>query len=123
MNITTIKSILSMAISLLILNSNIMAQNIKPENDPNILKDIRSFLKVLNSGDGKPVEALAPKDARMVLVNAQKSVAFNYNDVEETEKKISEDGQKVTIHIMKAKGAKTGIPVFMFFHGGGRVIA
>ena len=79
-----------MAISLLILNSNIMAQNIKPENDPNILKDIRSFLKVLNSGDGKPVEALAPKDARMVLVNAQKSVAFNYSDVEETEKPVNQ---------------------------------
>ena len=77
MNITKIKSTLSLAISLLLLNSNIMAQNIKPENDPNILKDIRSFLKVLNSGDGKPVEALAPNDARMVLVNAQKSVAFN----------------------------------------------
>ena len=70
MNITKIKSTLSLAISLLILNSTIMAQDvIKPENDPNILKDIRSFLKVLNSGDGKPVEALAPKDARMVLVN------------------------------------------------------
>ena len=99
-----------------------MAQNIKPENDPNILKDIRSFLKVLNSGDGKPVEALAPKDARMVLVNAQKSVAFNYSDVEETERKISEDGQTVTIHIMKPKAAKNGLPVFMFFHGGGWVL-
>ena len=122
MNITKIKSTLSLAISLLILNSTIMAQNIKPENDPNILKDIRSFLKVLNSGDGKPVEALAPKDARMVLVNAQKSVAFKYSDVEETKKKITEDGQTVTIHIMKPKAAKKGLPVFMFFHGGGWVL-
>ena len=92
------------------------------ENDVNILKDIRSFLKELNSGDNPPLETLAPKDARMVLVNAQKSVSFNYNDVEETERKISEDGQSVTIHIMKPKGAKDDIPVFMFFHGGGWVL-
>ena len=119
---TTIKSTFLMAVSLLILNSTIMAQNIKPENDPNILKDIRAFLKVLNSGDGKPVEALAPKDARMVLVNAQKSVAFNYSDVEETDRKIAEDGQIVTLHIMKPKAAKNNLPVFMFFHGGGWVL-
>ena len=92
------------------------------ENDVNILKDIRSFLKELNSGDNPPLETLAPKDARMVLVNAQKSVSFNYNDVEEIERKISEDGQSVTIHIMKPKGAKDDIPVFMFFHGGGWVL-
>ena len=123
MKSTKITSTLSLALSLLLLNSNSMAQNsIKPENDPNILKDIRSFLKVLNSGDGKPVEALAPKDARMVLVNAQKSVAYNYNDVEETERKIAEDGQIVTIHIMKPKAAKNNLPVFMFFHGGGWVL-
>ena len=123
MRISKIKSTMLMVIGLLSINSTIMAQsNIAAENDPNIIKDIRSFLKVLNNGDGKPIETLSPKDARMVLVNAQKSVSFNYDDVEETERKISEDGQSVTIHIMKPKGAKNSLPVFMFFHGGGWVL-
>jgi hypothetical protein len=53
------------------LNTNIMAQTIPGEKDPNISKDTRVFLKALNSGDGPPLEALSPKDARQVLVGAQ----------------------------------------------------
>ncbi|PZP44919.1 MAG: alpha/beta hydrolase [Pseudopedobacter saltans] len=100
-----------------------MAQTIVPaDQDPHILKDIRSFLKVLNSGDGKPLETLSPKDARLVLVGAQKSVQYDYSDIEESEKTITEDGLTVKIHIVKPKGAKDNSPVFMFFHGGGWVL-
>ena len=123
MNFLKIKLTLLLAISLLSVNFTIMAQNsIAAENDINILKDIRSFLKVLNSGDGKPLETLAPIEARMVLVNTQKSVPFTYNDVEETERKFSVEGQSVNIHIMKPKASNNDLPVFMFFHGGGWVL-
>ncbi|WP_370900084.1 alpha/beta hydrolase [Chryseobacterium gossypii] len=106
------------------LNSNLSAQqaNIPADQDPNISREIRGFLKVLNSGNGKPLETLPPKDARMVLVNAQKSVNFDYSDIEESERTITVDGQTVKIHIVKPKGAKAGLPVFMFFHGGGWVL-
>ncbi len=108
--------------SFAIFNSNIMAQSSPASQDPNIGRETREFLKALNSGDGKPLETLAPKEAREVLIGAQKSVNFDYSDIEESERVISQDGQTVKIHIVKPKGAKSGLPVFMFFHGGGWVL-
>lgn len=99
-----------------------MAQLILAAQDSNISKDTRVFLEALNSGDGPPLETLAPKDARQVLVGAQASVSYDYSDIEESEKTITQDGQTVTIHIMKPKGAKDNLPVFMFFHGGGWIL-
>ena len=113
-----IKIVLSAFLLFSALISTVFAQTILPaEKDSNIILDMRTFLKALNNGGGKPVEELAPKDARMVLVNAQKSVAFTYNDIEEKQQKITQDGITVNIHIVKPKGAKANIPVFMFFHG------
>jgi acetyl esterase len=102
-------------------STTIMAQNSnapKAENDPKILKEVRTFLKALNAPGGKPMELMTPTEARQVLIDAQKSVTVDYSGIEESEKTISEDGQQVTIHIVKPQGAKAGIPVFMFFHGG-----
>lgn len=99
-----------------------MSQTIPGEKDPNISKDTRAFLAVLNSGDGPPLEKLSPKDARQVLVDAQKSVSYDYSDIEESERQITQDGQTITLHIVRPKGAKGKLPVFMFFHGGGWVL-
>lgn len=109
-------------ILLTILNTTIMAQTIPAEKDPNISKDTRVFLKALNSGDGPPLETFAPNDARQVLIDAQSSVSYDYSDIEESERKITQDGQTITIHIVKPKGGKDNLPVFMFFHGGGWVL-
>ncbi|MBS7232158.1 alpha/beta hydrolase [Flavobacterium psychroterrae] len=94
----------------------------KGENDPQVFTEVRSFLKVLNSGDGKPLEQLSVSDARGVLVGAQKSVTVDYSGIEESEKVISQNGLKVKIHITKPKGAKANAPVFIFIHGGGWVL-
>jgi acetyl esterase/lipase len=109
-------------ISAAFLSTAALAQTNPAAQDPNISKDIRVFLNALNSGNGKPLETLAPKDARLVLVGAQQSVKYDYSDIEESEKTITEDGQTVKIHIVKPEGAKAGLPVFMFFHGGGWVL-
>ncbi len=123
MKITTSKFAIITILLLSTLNNTILAQTILPaEKDPKIILGMRTFLKALNNSGGKPVEELAPKDARMVLVGAQKSVAFTYNDIEEKERKITQDGITVNIHVVKPKAAKTNIPVFMFFHGGGWVL-
>lgn len=120
---TFLKGIALSAITLFTFNSNIMAQQtVHAAQDPNIIKDIRGFLKVLNSGDGKPLEQMSPEDARLVLVGAQKSIPYDYSDIEETEKTITQDGLNIKIHVVKPKGAKAGLPVFMFFHGGGWVL-
>jgi len=118
-------SIAFLALFLINVNNNIvMAQskNIKAENDPQILIEVRDFLKALNAGDGKPLEQLSPEDARQVLVGAQKSVEVDYSGIEETEKVISQDGYNVNIHITKPQGAKGDLPVFIFIHGGGWVL-
>lgn len=94
----------------------------KAENDPRILKKVRGFLKVLNSGTGKPIEQLSPAEARNVLIDAQKSVPVDYSGIEESEKTIVQDGEKVTIHIVKPAGARINSPVFIYIHGGGWVL-
>lgn len=118
-----LQTVLFTILSLIFFNFNIMAQqNIPGAQDPNISKETRAFLQALNSGNGKPLEQMTPEEARQVLVGAQQSVTYDYSDIEESEKTITQDGQTVTIHIVKPKGAKAGLPVFMFFHGGGWVL-
>lgn len=97
-------------------------QPIDPQQDPNIESNVKAFLKVLNSGTGKPLEELSPKDARAVLTGAQESVKFDYSDITVTEKTITADGEPLKLHIVKPANATGVLPVFMFFHGGGWVL-
>jgi acetyl esterase/lipase len=94
----------------------------KGEQDPQIFKEVRTFLQALNSGNGKPLEELSPADARQVLVGAQKSVQVNYSGITESQQVISQNGYKVNIHITKPVGVKANAPVFIFIHGGGWVL-
>ena len=98
------------------------AQTVDPAQDPHIDSHIRPFLKALNSGTGKPIEQLAPKDARAVLTGAQASVKVNLSGIAVSEKTISQGGQTVKITIVKPAGATGALPAFMFFHGGGWVL-
>lgn len=97
-------------------------QTLKAETDPHIFKEVREFLGVLNSGNGKPIEQLSPADARKVLVDAQNSKKFDYSGIEESEKTITQDGEEIRIHIIKPVGASTNAPVFVYIHGGGWVL-
>ena len=94
----------------------------KAETDPRILREVREFLKALNSGTGKPMEQLSPGDARQVLTEAQNSIEVDYSGIEESERIITQDGEKVKIHITKPTTVKSGAPVFIFIHGGGWVL-
>ena len=100
----------------------IIPKTVKAENDPRIFKEVRTFLKALNSGDGKPIEQLSPTAARQVLTDAQNSVTVDYSGIEESEKTITQDGEKVKIHIVKPIGIGQDAPVFIFIHGGGWVL-
>jgi acetyl esterase/lipase len=113
-----------LAILLLTLNTIVLAQvrPFKGENDPLVFTKVQSFLRVLNSGNGKPLEQLSPADARQVLVGAQKSVDVDYSGIEESERTIVQNGYTFKIHITKPKGVKKEAPVFIFIHGGGWVL-
>jgi acetyl esterase/lipase len=98
-------------------------KTIKAENDPQIISEIRSFLKALNNSGGQPLETMTPQEARQVLIDAQKSVEFDYSDIVETERTITQDGITVNIHIVKpANAVAKKLPVFMFTHGGGWIL-
>ena len=45
-----------------------------PAENPKVERNVRVFLKALNSGGGQPIETLSPADARQVLVGVQASV-------------------------------------------------
>lgn len=89
--------------------------------DPNIDKDVRTFLKVLNSG-GTPLEKLSPIDAKNVLVNAQAGVKVDLSGIEVSEKTITSDGLTVSLNIVRPKGKTEKLPVFIFIHGGGWIL-
>ncbi|EPM48846.1 alpha/beta hydrolase [Pseudomonas syringae] len=90
--------------------------------DPAIEHNTQAFLDALNSGTGKPIEQLSPKDARAVLVGAQAGVKLTLPKADVSEKTIQVDGQSISLNIVRPAGVKGTLPVFMFFHGGGWVL-
>ncbi|HEX3871639.1 MAG TPA: alpha/beta hydrolase [Pirellulales bacterium] len=97
-------------------------QTIDPAVDSAIDHRVRAFLRTLNSGGGKPLEEMSPRDARAVLVGLQKSVKFDLPPAQVSERSISEDGVNVDLTIVHPAGEKKTVPAFMFFHGGGWVL-
>lgn len=102
-----------------------MGNNIKKTlnylEDPRLSTETKEYLKVLNAGD-TPVESLPPSEARKVLEGAQSSVKVDLSGIEETYKTIEYKGTSVEIVIIRPKGKKEKLPVFIFLHGGGWVL-
>jgi len=89
---------------------------------PGVEHTTQAFLQALEQGGGKPLEQLAPKDARAILTGAQASVQVDLSGIEVSEKIISLGQDKVTLKIVRPAKVKGELPVFMFFHGGGWVL-
>lgn len=81
-----------------------------------------AFLNALNSGGGKPIEQMTPKDARAVLTGAQKSVDVDLSGTEVSQRAIDVDGQRINLTIVRPANEHGDLPAFMFFHGGGWVL-
>ncbi|MFZ6048510.1 alpha/beta hydrolase [Pseudomonas sp. CR3202] len=89
---------------------------------PGVERTTQAFLEALAAGGGKPMETLAPKDARAVLSGAQASVKLELPRADVSQKTIEADGQKIDLTIVRPAGVNGTLPVFMFFHGGGWVL-
>jgi acetyl esterase len=98
-----------------------MSKHINYLEDPHLSQGTKEFLKVLNSGD-KPVESLPVGDARQVLVGAQAGVKVDVSGIDESDKVIDVDNFKIKLNIIRPKGVKEKLPVFVFIHGGGWVL-
>ena len=94
---------------------------VQPINDY-VVGGVKRFLDALNSSGGTPIEQLSPRDARQVLIDAQNSVTVDLSGVVKSERTIAFEGRELKLHIVKPAGAGPGLPVFMFFHGGGWVL-
>ncbi|MCE7060218.1 alpha/beta hydrolase [Dyadobacter sp. CY343] len=75
----------------------------------------------LNQG-GPPLESLATKDARNVLVGAQAAFEVDLSGVTETEMTIFQDDYEIVLNIVRPANAEGIIPVFLFIHGGGWIL-
>ncbi|MHA6162714.1 alpha/beta hydrolase [Pseudomonas sichuanensis] len=85
-------------------------------------RNTQGFLDALAAGGGKPLETLAPKDARAVLSTAQAGVKVDVSGIRVERRTIQADGQPLQIRVVRPEGATGELPVFMFFHGGGWVL-
>jgi len=93
---------------------------IDPAKNPNVERNVRAFLKALNSAGGPPMETTTPAEARQVLVGAQKGAQLPAADVES--KTIQQDGLTVKIYIVRPLGSTGVKPAFLFIHGGGWIL-
>ncbi|MFT0865462.1 alpha/beta hydrolase fold domain-containing protein [Pseudomonas sp. CAM1A] len=89
---------------------------------PGVEHTTQGFLDALAAGGGKPLETLAPKDARAVLSGAQAGVKVDLSGIRVERRTIQADGQPLEIRVVRPEGSKGELPVFMFFHGGGWVL-
>ncbi|MBW8688347.1 alpha/beta hydrolase [Chitinophaga rhizophila] len=112
----------SIAAASVVNSADAQTKVLDPANDPAIEIRTKAFLKVLNSGGGKPMEQMAPADARKVLEGAQSSVKAVISGVDVTEKTITQDGLSIKIFIVRPAGVTGELPAFLFFHGGGWVL-
>jgi hypothetical protein len=99
-----------------------MTTKVDPAQNPKVERNVRSFLKALNSSGGKPLETVPPSDARQVLVSAQASIKLELAPCEIEDRTITQDGIDVSITIVRPADLKEKGPVFMFFHGGGWIL-
>jgi len=89
--------------------------------DPHLSPAVKAFLRPLNAG-GPAVESSSEQDARNVLIDLQASVKVDLSGIDESEKTIAQDGYTIKLNIVRPKGKKERLPVFIFTHGGGWVL-
>jgi acetyl esterase len=89
--------------------------------DPHLSHAVKAFLRPLNAGS-PAAEPSSEQDARNVLINLQASVLVDLSGIEESEKTITQDGYIIKLNIVRPKGKKGRLPVFIFIHGGGWVL-
>ncbi|SDF30344.1 MULTISPECIES: alpha/beta hydrolase [Cellulophaga] len=92
------------------------------KTDTHLATGVKEFLEVLNAPGGTPLELRSKEDARQVLLGAQAGVKVDLSGIEESIKTISQDGYTLKLNLVRPKGVKEKLPVFIFIHGGGWIL-
>ena len=100
--------------------STLAAASAMAAGSPGVEHETQAFLDTLAKGGGRPLETLAPAEARQVLAGAQAGATLPPADVRE--KTITVDGQPLKLDIVRPVGATGKLPVFVFVHGGGWIL-
>lgn len=90
--------------------------------DPNLSKEVRELLKIINTSGGPALETLPLSEAQAGLSNAQASVKVDVSGVTIDLKTITIDGYTVDLHIVRPENVSDTLPAFMFIHGGGWIL-
>ncbi|KAA0989217.1 alpha/beta hydrolase [Dyadobacter aurulentus] len=90
--------------------------------DPNLSREVREFLKIVNTSGGPALETLPLADAQAGLSSAQASVEVDVSGIKIDLKTITSDGYTVDLHIVRPETATGTLPAFMFIHGGGWIL-
>ena len=89
---------------------------------PGVEEHTQAFLQALASGGGKSLQTLSPKEARAVLSGAQSGVKLTLPPADISNVRVALEGQQVDLTVVRPRGAKGGLPAFLFFHGGGWIL-
>jgi acetyl esterase len=97
-------------------------QTITEIQTPVLYPAVQDFLNELASQGGPPLYELSPQDAREVLRGLQAGRVVKLPaDIEDRVLPVGPKG-KVSLRIVRPKGAKGTLPAVMYFHGGGWVL-
>jgi acetyl esterase len=91
---------------------------------PNGLEPVtRGFLADILAQDPPPLFSLPVDQARQVLADVQQgSIANPPVDADDHQIPAGPKSQPIGIHVVRPRGAAQGLPVVMYFHGGGWVL-
>jgi len=99
-----------------------MAYVQKIAEDPRLSPGTKTFLGALNGSGIPPLETMTPAAARDVLSSAQAAAEVDLSGIEETRRSITTGKYDLTLDVVRPAGARDGLPVFVFVHGGGWVL-
>jgi len=91
-------------------------------DDPRLSPGTKTFLGALNGSGIPPLETMTAAAARQVLASAQAAVEVDLSGIEETRRSITTGKYDLTLDVVRPAGARDGLPVFVFVHGGGWVL-
>tara|TARA_R110002051_G_scaffold314666_1_gene391971 strand:+ start:28571 stop:29569 length:999 start_codon:yes stop_codon:yes gene_type:complete len=97
-------------------------KRINYEQDPNLGREVKKFLKKLNSFGAPALETLPYIKARRGLANLQAEYKEDLTGVLFSETTINSDGYTLKLNIVRPENKKGILPAFMFIHGGGWVL-